>query len=288
MKKRRRYFEEKEEQAVIEYINTDSKSKKNRLYVDVLEEPFRKMIQSILRKYPTYIGNYEMEEVEAYALTHLIDQMIKYKPFIIEYQNKDSEDDKWIKMNDDYRFVYREDADVKLETLNGSSENVKYRIFNSKAFSYCQTIVRNYFKDWGKRNYNDTKTNLNFDEYFDEINNNSEYAYEIEETDEQVLEKLINVIVDRIDDKIENDPNIKESECVVGDAIINVLRNWHVLFVEESPEGNYSKKVTNKFAKNKILLLLKEQTGLSTKEIRTAIKPFKDIYFFEKNEFFNY
>ncbi|MFW6219879.1 MAG: hypothetical protein ACOC33_03485 [bacterium] len=287
MKKRKRYFAEDEEQAVIEYINTESKSKKNRLYEEVLKEPFRKMIQSILRKYPTYIGKYEMEEVEAYALTHLIDQMVKYKPFIIEYLRKDGEDDKWVKMNDDSRFIFYEDAIEKLKLLNDNDDNVEYRIFNSKAFSYCQTIVRNYFKDWGKRNYSDTKTNLNFEEYVDEINDRTEYLYEMEEGDEHVLEKLINVIVDRINDKIENDPNVKENEIIVGDAIINVLKNWHVLFTEESPNGNYNKKVTNKFAKNKILLLLKEQTDLSTKEIRAAIKPFKDIYFFEKNEFFN-
>ena len=53
--------------------------------------------------------------------------------------------------------------------------------------------------------------------------------------------------------------------------------------MEETPVGKYNKKVTNKFAKNKILLYIKEQTGLSTKEIRIAIKPFKEIYYIKKN-----
>lgn len=57
--------------------------------------------------------------------------------------------------------------------------------------------------------------------------------------------------------------------------------------MEDSPEGKYNKKVTNKFQKNKILLFLKEQTGLTTKEIRIAIKPFKEIYFFEKMDYLN-
>ena len=56
---------------------------------------------------------------------------------------------------------------------------------------------------------------------------------------------------------------MKKNEIIVGDAIVNVLKNWHVLFMEDSPEGKYNKRVTNKFAKNKILLFLKEQTGLS-------------------------
>ena len=80
---------------------------------------------------------------------------------------------------------------------------------------------------------------------------------------------------------------MKKNEIIVGDAIVNVLKNWQVLFMEDTPEGKYNKRVTNKFAKNKILLYLKEQTGLSTKEIRIGIKPFKEIYFLEKTDFFD-
>ena len=87
------------------------------------------------------------------------------------------------------------------------------------------------------------------------------------------------------EDKINNDLCMKKNEVVVGDAIINVLKNWHILFMEDTPEGKYNKRVTNKFAKNKILLFLKEQTGLSTKEIRIGIKPFKEIYFIEKMDY---
>ena len=78
---------------------------------------------------------------------------------------------------------------------------------------------------------------------------------------------------------------MKRNEIIVGDAIVNVLKNWQVLFMEDTPEGKYNKRVTNKFAKNKILLYLKEQTGLSTKEIRIGIKPFKEIYFLQKTDF---
>ena len=58
--KKEPYFAEKEEQAVIDYISSDSLEEKNRIYNVVLIEPFRKMTQSILRKYPIHIGNYEM------------------------------------------------------------------------------------------------------------------------------------------------------------------------------------------------------------------------------------
>ena len=155
----------------------------------------------------------------------------------------------------------------------------------TKAYSYCQTIIRNYYKDHGKKSYTEKKINLSYDDHIDEINENVEYAYEMETDKQNQLEELINCVVNKIEDRINNDPAMKRNEVVVGDAIVNVLKNWHVLFMEDTPEGKYGKRVTNKFAKNKVLLFLKEQTGLSTKEIRIAIKPFKEIYFIEKIDY---
>lgn len=238
------YFAEKEERAVLDYINSNSAEEKNRIYNQILLEPFRKMIQSILRRYPIHIGNYDMEEVESNALTHLIEHMVKFNPDKI--------------------------------TKSGQK---------TKAFSYCQTIIRNYYKDHSKKSYTEKKINLSFDDYVDEINENIEYTYEMEVDNHNQLDKLIKTVIDKIEDKINNDPLMKKNEIIVGDAIANVLKNWHVLFQEDSPEGKYNKRVTNKFAKNKILLFLKEQTQLSTKEIRIAIKPFKEIYFLEKIDY---
>jgi hypothetical protein len=238
------YFAEKEEQAVINYINSNSAEEKNRIYNEILLEPFRKMIQSILRRYPIHIGNYDMEEVESNALTHLIEHMVKFNPEKI--------------------------------TKSGNK---------TKAFSYCQTIIRNYYKDHSKKSYTEKKINLSFDDYVDEINENIEYTYELEVDTNYQLEKLIKTVIEKIEDRINNDTTMKSNEVIVGDAIVNVLKNWHVLFQEDTPDGKYNKRVTNKFAKNKILLFLKEQTGLSTKEIRIGIKPFKEIYFIEKIDY---
>jgi hypothetical protein len=277
------YFAEREEQAVLDYILSDSLEEKNRIYNQILVEPFRKMKETILRRYPIYIGNYNMNEVESNALTHLIEHMIKYRPFIIERNG--GEVDKWIKLNDSFRFIYPKDAEEKLKSLVDSDDGFQYRIFSSKAYSYCQTIIRNYYKDHGKKSYSEKKINLSFDDYVDEINENIDYSYELELETQHYLEKLINNIIFKIEDKIDNDPSMKKNEIIVGDAIVNVLKNWHILFMEDSSDGKYNKRITNKFAKNKILLFLKEQTNLSTKEIRIAIKPFKEIYFLKKIEY---
>lgn len=241
------YFGEREENAVVNYIRSDSASEKNDIYNVILREPFKKMVQSILRKYPIHIGNYAIEEVEENVLTHLIEHMIKFNPDKITKSGK-----------------------------------------KTKAFSYCQTIVRNYYKDHSYKSYNEKKTNLCFDEYLEEVENNSDYHYIEDKLDTHVtLDKLIYDVISDIDEKIETDTTIKRNEVIVGDAIINVLRNWDVLFIEDSPHGKYEKKLTNKFAKNKVLLFLKEQTGLSTKEIRLAIKPFREIYFGKKTNLFD-
>lgn len=279
------YFAEKEEKAVFDYINSNSFEEKNKIYNEILLEPFRKMIQSILRRYPIHIGNYDMIEVESNALTHLIEHMIKYRPFIIECNKNNT--DKWVKLDINHRFWYVEDANKDLNSLIKEDNKNSYRIFNARAFSYCQTIIRNYYKDHSKKSYTEKKINLCYDDYVDEIDQNSEYSYEMEFENQHMLEKLINGVVDKIQDKITNDQQLRKNEVIVGDAIINVLKNWHILFLEDTPDGKYNKRVTNKFAKNKILLFLKEQTGLSTKEIRMGIKPFKEIYFLEKVEYFD-
>jgi hypothetical protein len=237
------YFAEREEQAVIDYINSNSIEKKNEIYNEILIIPFRKMIQSIIRRYPIHIGNYGIDEVESNALSHLIEHMVKFNP-------------------------------NKITKLGNKT----------KAFSYCQTIVRNYCKDHTKKSYNEDKNILSFDDYADEFNNDEEYSYNIGDENSQQLEKLIDIIIKRIDEMID-DETMKTNEIIVGDAIINILQNWHLLFMEDDPSGKYQKKVTNKFAKNKILFYLKEQTRLSTKEIRVAIKPFKEVYFIDKDKF---
>ena len=285
VKNDKQYFAEKEEKAVIDYILSDSLEEKNNIYNKILIQPFKIMIETILRRYPIHIGNYGMNEVELNALEHLIDHMIKYRPFIIERKAFDAEIDKWNKLGDAHRFIYVKDAEVDLHLLNEKKDGFKYRIFNSKAYSYCQTIIRNYYKDHSKKSYTERKTNLSFDDYINEINNNIEYTYEMETEQQHQLEKLINSVIEKIEDQIDNNSTIKKNEALVGDAIVNVLKNWQVLFMEDSPDGRYEKRVTNKFAKNKILLYLKEQTGLSTKEIRIGIKPFKEIYFIEKIDY---
>lgn len=240
----KQYFGEVEEQAMLDYIDTTSVDERHRIYNDILREPFRKMTESILRRYPIHIGNYDIHEVEANALSHLIEQMVKFNRHKI--------------------------------TKNGQK---------AKAFSYCQTIVRNFYKDHSKRSNKEKLTMLSWEDYSSDVMSRDEYLYEIdgEKTD---LEQLMDQIVSKMRERIDTDASLKKNEIIVGEAIIEVLSNWHVLFMEDTPDGKINKKITNKYQKNKILQLLKEQTRLNTKEIRISMKPYKEIYYLEKKSFY--
>lgn len=244
-KKSKPYFGEKEEQALLDYIDSNSVEERHKIYVKILSEPFRKMTESILRRYSTHIGNYDIHQVEADALSHLVEQMVKFN------RNKITKSGK-----------------------------------KAKGFSYCQTIVRNFYKDHSKRTRKENLRILSWEDHSSEILSRDEYLYEID-NDDSDLEKLMCKIVDKIRERIETDATLKKNEIIVGEAIIQVLSNWHILFMEETPEGKVQNKVTSKYQKNKILLLLKEQTRLSTKDIRVNMKPFTEIYFLEKKSFYN-
>ena len=73
------YFSEREESAFVLYIS-GGVEEKHKIYNEALRKPLKKMIEIILRRYPIHIGNYEMSELEANALSHLIEHMIKFNP----------------------------------------------------------------------------------------------------------------------------------------------------------------------------------------------------------------
>jgi hypothetical protein len=194
MRKRRRkqkikYFDEREEKAVVDYINTDSVEEKHRIYNEILQEPFQKMVETILRRYPIHIGNYDIHEIEANAMSHLVEHMVKFNPNKI--------------------------------TKSGDK---------AKAFSYCQTIVRNFYKDHSKRSYGEVKTNLPWEDFSDEINKKREFSYELQEQSNNELEELIKIVTQRMRDRIDDDVSLKKNEIIVGEAIISVLEHCNILF----------------------------------------------------------
>jgi hypothetical protein len=243
------YFGELQEEAILRYMNTDCAEEKNKIYMEYLAEPFRIMRESILRSYPTHIGNHLIEDVEHNALTHLVEQMVKYNP--------------------------------ESPTKSGRP---------TKAYSYCGTIVRNFYRHHSKNSYSEKIVNVSFDDYFNENEDDEKHSYtleydvEVEDNMQVLIKKIIEKITDRLDNK---ESNLSEIEIVVGEAVITVLENWNSLFIEDFGDDKHFKATSNKFTKNKILLYLRELTGLSTKDIRLGMKGFREMYFLEKDDFYS-
>jgi hypothetical protein len=283
--KERKYFGETQENAVIRYIKTDSVQEKHEIYNNILWEPFKKMTSSILRTYNHHIGNYDIMEVELDGLSHLIENMTKFRPYIIEYQDKETTDKtKWFKHRK-FRYLDKEDAENKLKELINQNDGYEYKIFFATAYAYCGTIVRNFYKDHSKSSRKEIVANQSIyseDFSFDE---DIKFSYEMDVYKEQdpVL-SLFNNVIESIEVTLMYDDSLTEPEICVGNAIIEIFRNWEILFLEQTEVGEYDKKVTNNFTKNKILYYLKEITNMDMKEIRLSMKKFRELYMLIKED----
>ena len=81
--------------------------------------------------------------------------------------------------------------------------------------------------------------------------------------------------------KIIEDTNrykLTDDEIRVGKALINIMTNWDDLFLQMG---------SNKFNKSSILLFLKEETSLNTKQIRDSMKIYKSAYYELKTKLIN-
>lgn len=283
--KDRKYFGEEQEHAIIEYIKTDSFQKKHDIYNNILREPFKKMTSSILRTYNHHIGNYDIMEVELDGLSHLIENMVKFRPYIIEYQDKNTTDKtKWFKHRK-FRFLDESDSVKKLEELINLKDDYNYRVFFATAYAYCGTIVRNFYKDHSKNSRNEIIINQSIHSEEFSFDEDIKFSYEIDIYDKKdpVL-SLFNNVISSIETILNYDDSLTEQEIIVGNAIIEIFRNWEVLFLEQTEHGEYDKKVTNNFTKNKILYFLKEITNMDMKEIRISMKKYKELYTLIKEE----
>lgn len=77
---RKGYFYEKEEQAVKDYLLTDDKAEKEKIYNEVLYTAFTKMIESIIRRYKLYPPDEEYEETFNDTMSFLLTKIDCFNP----------------------------------------------------------------------------------------------------------------------------------------------------------------------------------------------------------------
>lgn len=79
-KKKKNYFGENEEQAVVDYLNAKTFAEKDRIYREHLREPIDKMIESIIRRYKLYRDTYDFETLHVDVSSFLVTKFHKFKP----------------------------------------------------------------------------------------------------------------------------------------------------------------------------------------------------------------
>lgn len=78
--KRKGYFYENEEQAVIDYVTADDQEIKNQIFMNNLKPAFTKMIESIIRRYNLYLPDEEFEDTFNDTLSFLLSKIEHFNP----------------------------------------------------------------------------------------------------------------------------------------------------------------------------------------------------------------
>ena len=140
-----------------------------------------------------------------------------------------------------------------------------------KAYSYCGTVAKNYLKAKNIQYIRHNERNIPYDDVFNDIYNDAYYS---QTTDETTFKKEAPGLLSGIAVEIEKmlcEPeknNLNENEIKVGIALVELLNNWEEIFADGS----------NKLNKSSVLYFLREETMMSTKEVRDNMKKYKVIY----------
>ncbi len=148
----------------------------------------------------------------------------------------------------------------------------KFTKFNpwngTKSYSYYGTIAKHFYL--GKRKeFSNAKNNVvDFDLYKTQLDNKLFDDSMVSEKKDNSLE-LFNFVVKTIENEIDND-NMSKNDRKVGDAIVQIFKNHQIIGV---------------YNKNQVYQLIKERTGLDTKDITYSLHRFRINYKTIKQKF---
>ena len=286
-KERKGYFYEKEETAIIQYIHEENTEEKNRIFNTVIYPALTKMIESIIRRYKLFIPDEDFSQNFNDTISYLLTKIHHFKPQITGYDLIENE-----KEIAKHHFVMMSEEDLKQKLRDASEEDPEYVVVyfgfddddesninkkyykkethNYKAYSYCVTVCKNYLMSKSTQYAKKKVRNASYDEIFEEIRDSTKYSTE-DTNYAEVVEKLITDIADEIERMTSNAELhlLNENEVKVGNALVNLLRNWE----EVLPNGG-----SNKLQKSSVLYFLREETMMTTKEVRDNMKKYKCVY----------
>lgn len=286
-KERKGYFYEKEENAIVQYINEENAEEKNKIFNTILYPALTKMIESIIRRYKLFVPDEDFEQNFNDTISYLLTKIDHFKPRITGYDLIENE-----KELAKHHFVTMSEEELKSKLRDASEEDPDYIVVyfgfddedesninkkyykkethNYKAYSYCGTVCKNYLMFKSTQYAKKKIRNTSYDEVFEELCNSMKYSTS-ETNYTEIAEKLVVDVAYEIERMIENAEEnlLNENEIKVGNALIDLLRNWE----EVLPNGG-----SNKLQKSSVLYFLREETMMSTKEVRDNMKKYKCIY----------
>lgn len=169
--------------------------------------------------------------------------------------------------------LYRKDMDfTDIHTDTHSFLMTKVDKFkpskNKKAYSYFGTICKNYLMGQIIKDQKDTNRKVSYEDISSNLESRPDMVYymEFEKTE---ADDVIQEFLDELKRYLEKE-QLTDNETKLGIALLELFENYKTIFLGSD---------NNKFNKNIILLSIREMTNLSTKEIRTAMKRFKKLYY---------
>lgn len=139
---------------------------------------------------------------------------------------------------------------------------------NKKAYSYFGTICKNYLMGQIIKDQKEFNRKISYEDITSKLESRPDMIYYLEH--EKVSpEKVIKEFIVELTTFIE-ESDLNNNELKLGYALMELFENYEEIFIGTD---------NNKFNKNIVLLSLREMTNMSTKEIRTSMKKFKNLYF---------
>ena len=137
-----------------------------------------------------------------------------------------------------------------------------------KAYSYFGTICKNYLMGQIMKDNRDRNRKISYEDISSTVEQREDMIYYMFDDDDVPVEKIIQNLLNDIKAFID-DSRLSINEEKIGYCLVDVFENYQTIFI--AGKGN-------KFNKNVILYQLREMSGLTTKEIRAALRPYKHIY----------
>lgn len=138
---------------------------------------------------------------------------------------------------------------------------------NNRAYSYFGTICKNYLMGAIQKDTKEFNRKVSYEDISPALEDSHTLSYVIDDPPidyRDMIGRLSREMEDFM--KIEK---LNENEVKLGYALIEIFNDFDNIF--QIGEGN-------KFNKNLILLSVRDMTGLTTKEIRIAMKKYKKLY----------